>query len=100
MEIENRTTTYLIFYSRAGNRQRTSVVGVEKEEDLVNIIRTTFKGRFKRPLALSPKDGVSIQVKRLDHVRKSISLVLITRIYNKSVRNARIDLEQAIRRTQ
>ena len=97
MEIEQRTVSYLIFFSQGKNRQRTSVVGVSNEEDLVQLIRNTFRGRFKRPPALTPKDGVSIVVKKLDHIRHQISLVMNAKIFNKSVRQARIEVEKAIR---
>lgn len=97
MEIEQREISYLIFFSQGRNRQKTSVVGVSNEEDLVLLIRNTFKGRFKRPSTLTPKDGVSIVVKRLDHIRHQISLVMNTKIFNKSVVQARVEVEKAIR---
>lgn len=97
MEIEQRTISYLIFFSRGEDRQRTSVVGVSSEEDMVLLIRNTFRGRFKRPQALTQKDGVRIVVKKLDHIRHKISLVMNTKIFNKSVRQAKIEVEKAIR---
>lgn len=97
MEIEQRTVSYLIFFSQGKNRQRTSVVGVSNEEDLVLLIRNTFRGRFKRPPALTYKDGVRIVVKRLDHVHHTVTFIMNTVIYNKSVRQARIEVEKAIR---
>lgn len=97
MEIEQRTVSYLIFFSQGKNRQRTSVVGVSNEEDLVLLIRNTFRGRFKRPQALTCKDGVRIVIKKLNHVQHTVKLVLNTIIYNKSVRQARLEIERAIR---
>ena len=61
------------------------------------MIRNIFKGRFKRPPALTHKDGVRIVVKRLDHVNHTVKFILNTVIYNKSVRQARIETEKAIR---
>jgi hypothetical protein len=97
MEIERKTTSYLIYYSRGKDEQKTTVVGVKTDNELVQFIRTSFKGRFERPAKLSPKDGVSIKIKKLDHINHQVSTVMNTRIYNKSPRQARIELEKAIR---
>lgn len=97
MRVERREISYLIFFSQGKHVQRTPVVGVSDEEDLVLLIRNTFRGRFKRPPALTPKDGVSIVVKKLDHIRHQISLVMNAKIFNKSVRQARIEVEKAIK---
>lgn len=99
MEVERKNTSYLIFFQRGKDIQRTSVVGVSEETDLVKLIRTTFKGRFDRPAALLPKDGVNIKIKRLDHINHQISLILNVKVYNKSPRQTRIDVEKAIRTT-
>lgn len=97
MEIEQRTISYLINFSHGRNTQSTSVVGASGDEDVVKLIRMTFKGRFKRPTALTPKDGVHIVVKKLDHIRHKMSIVTHVKIFNKSVRQARIEVEKAIR---
>lgn len=97
MEIEQRTISYLIFFSQGKNVQRTQVVGVSDEQEIPELIRKTFRGRFKRPLALTYKDGVRIVIKRLDHVKHTVSFVMNTVIYNKSVRQARIEVEKAIK---
>lgn len=97
MEIERKTTSYLIYYTRAKGTQRTSVVGVSSEKEIMNLIRTTFKGKFSRPESCSPKDGTTIRVKKLDHINHKISLVMNVKVYNKSPRQTRIDVEKAIR---
>lgn len=97
MEVEQRTISYLIFFSQGKHVQRTPVVGVSSDKELTSLIRATFRGRFKRPQALTYKDGVRIVVKRLDHVKHTVSFVMNTVIYNKSVRQARIEVEKAIR---
>ena len=97
MKVERRTISYLIFFSHGKHVQRTPVVGVANEKELPSLIRNIFKGRFKRPPALTHKDGVRIVVKRLDHVNHTVKFILNTVIYNKSVRQARIETEKAIR---
>ena len=97
MQVERRTISYLIFFSQGKQVQRTPVTGVSSDDELPTLIRSTFRGRFKRPPALSYKDGVRIVVKRLDHVQHTVSSVMNTVIYNKSVRQARIEVEKAIR---
>lgn len=99
MEIEHKTISYQIVYSRGKDSQKTTVLGVKEEKDLVRLIRNTFSGRFKCPVALKPSDGVRIILKKLDHIDKKISFVMSTRIYNKSVRQARIELEQSIKKS-
>lgn len=96
MEVERRTISYLIVFSQGKNVQRTPVTGVSDSENLVSLIKSVFKGRFKRPQSLTYKDGVKIVVKRLDHVSHTVKFVLNTVIYNKSVRQARIEIEKAI----
>jgi hypothetical protein len=97
MQVERRTISYLIFFSQGKHVQRTPVTGVSSDEELPTLIKSTFKGRFRRPPALTYKDGVRIVVKRLDHVHHTVTFVMNTVIYNKSVRQARIEVEKAIR---
>ena len=97
MRVERRTISYLIFFSQGKHVQRTPVVGVTNDGELPSLIRKTFKGRFKKPQALTYKDGVRIVVKRLDHVNHTVKFILNTVIYNKSVGQARIETEKAIR---
>lgn len=97
MEVERRTISYLIIFSQGKQVQRTPVTGVSSEDELPELIRSTFKGRFRRPQALTYKDGVRIVVKRLDHVKHTIHFIMSKVIYNKSVRQARIEVEKAIR---
>ena len=97
MEVERRTISYLIFFSQGKKVQRTPVIGVSDDNELPKLIRSTFRGRFQRPSALTYKDGVRIVVKRLDHVKHTVKFILNTVIYNKSVRQARIEVEKAIR---
>jgi hypothetical protein len=96
MKVDRPTTSYLIFFSQDKKVQRTPVTGISSDDELPNIIRLTFKGRFRRPPSLTYKDGVRIVVKRLDHVSHTVRLVMSTVIYNKSVRQARIEVEKAI----
>lgn len=97
MEVEQRTFSYLIFFSQGKHVQRTPVVGVSSDKELTSLVKDTFRGRFKRPQALTYKDGVRIVVKRLDHVNHTVKFILNTVIYNKSVGQARIETEKAIR---
>jgi len=98
MNIEGKTVSYLIYYSRGKDKQKTTVSGVKSDYELVQFIRASFRGRFQRPAALSLKDGVSIRIKRLDRINNQVSTVMNTHIYNKSPRQVRIELERAIRK--
>lgn len=98
MEIEKqKSVSYLITFSRKNDRQRTSVVNVDDEKEIESLIRNTFVGRFKKPDALTCKDGVNIVVHKFDHIKMLQKKIMNTRIYNKSVRQARIEVEKAIR---
>ena len=97
MEVEQRTISYLIFFSQGKHVQRTPVVGVSSDKELTLLVKDTFRGRFKRPQALTCKDGVRIVIKKLNHVQNTVKLVLNTIIYNKSVRQARLEVEKAIK---
>lgn len=96
MKVERRTISYLIFFSQGKHVQRTPVVGVTNDSELSSLIRKTFRGRFKKPPALTYKDGVRIVVKRLDHVNHTVKQIMNACIFNKSVRQARIETEKAI----
>lgn len=97
MEVEQRTISYLIFFSQGKHVQRTPVVGVSNDKEIVELVRKTFKGRFKKPEALTMKDGVRVIVKCLDHIKHHTTQVFNSRIFNKSVTQARVMIEQAIK---
>lgn len=97
MEVEQRTISYLIVFSQGKHVQRTPVVGVSNDKELTLLVQETFRGRFRRPSALTYKDGVRIVVKKLNHIQNTVKLVLNTIIYNKSVRQARLEVEKAIK---
>lgn len=97
MEIEQRKTSYLIFFQQGKKVQKTPVVGVSHKTELVNLVLKTFKGRFKCPAALNYNDGVRIVIKCLDHINHQSTQVFRSRIFNKSVTQARQMLELAIK---
>ena len=97
MRVERREISYLIFFSQGKKLQRTSVVGVRSDKEIVELVRKTFKGRFKRPEALTMRDGVRVIVKCLDHIKNQTTQVFNSRIFNKSVTQARLMIEQAIK---
>lgn len=97
MIVEKREKSYLIFFSQGKKLQRTSVVGVRSDKEIVELVRKTFKGRFKRPEALRMRDGVRVIVKCLDHIKNQTTQVFNSRIFNKSVTQARLMIEQAIK---
>ena len=97
MRVERREISYLIFFSQGKKLQRTSVVGVRSDKEIVELVRKTFKGRFKRPEALTMSDGVRVIVKCLDHIKNQTTQVFNSRIFNKSVTQARLMIEQAIK---
>lgn len=100
MKIEQKTVSYTISFARGKDRQKTSVVEVSQEKELKDLVLSTFKGRFRKPSALSYKDAVNVTVNRLDHIKHQMSQVLNVKVFNKSVRQARIEVEQAIRQPQ
>lgn len=97
MIVEKREKSYLIFFSQGKKLQKTSVVEVKSDKEIVELVRKTFKGRFKRPEALAMRDGVRIIVKCLDHIKNQTTQVFNSRIFNKSVTQARLMIEQAIK---
>ena len=96
MKVEQRVITYQISYSQGKNVQKTSVIDVAGDDEIKSLIISTFRERFKKPEKLSYKDGVRIVVKRLNHIEHTVESVLTRMVYNKSVRQARIELEKAI----
>lgn len=100
MQIEHKTVSYIILFARGKDRQKTSIVEVSQEKELKDLILSTFKGRFKKPSALSYKDAVTVTISRLDHIKRQVSQILNVKVFNKSVRQARIEVEQAIRQPQ
>ena len=96
MKVEQRVITYQISYSQGKNVQKTSVIDVAGDDEIKSLIISTFRERFKKPEKLSYKDGVRIAVKRLNHVEHTVESVLTRMVYNKSVRQVRIELEKAI----
>lgn len=97
MKVEERTITYQISYSQGKNVQKTSVIDVVGDDEIKSLIISTFRERFKKPEKLAYRDGVRIIVKKLNHVEHTVESVLTRMIYNKSVRQARIEVEKAIR---
>lgn len=97
MRIEKNEKSYLIFFSQGKNVQKTPVTGVSDDEEILKLIRSTFKGRFKKPESLSWTDGVRVTVKCLDHIKHETTQVFNSRIFNKSVTQARLMVETAIR---
>ena len=94
MEIE-KNNAYTVYFSQRENVQKTIVHGVNDPEELTTFIKRLFRGRFKRPEALALSDGVRIVVHDSSNRR-----VFDKRIYNKSVRQARIEMEIAINKLQ
>lgn len=97
MEIEKRDTSYLVFFQQGKNIQRTPITGVSDNQEIVKLLLQTFKGRFKCPPTLQPRNGVKIVVKCLDHIRHQTTQVFNARVYNKSVTQARQMFEMAVK---
>lgn len=98
MEFERCTISYMIFFSQRSNTQKIPIAGVGNKNELSSLIRSTFKGRFRKPLSLTYKDGVRIVVQQLDHIKHTATSIMNVTVYNKSVRQARIEVEKAIRK--
>ncbi len=97
MEIKKNDVTYIVSFKQKGNTQRTPVVGVSCDDEITGLIRNIFKGRFRKPDALSFRDGVAILIRKIDSGANKSRIIMNTRVYNKSVRQARIAFEMAIR---
>ena len=97
MEIENRTMSYLVFFMKGKRVQKTPLTGVSEDGEIVSLLRSTFKGRFKCPDALEQKDGVKIIVRCYDHIKRQSKKIFYSRIYNKSVTQARQMFELAVK---
>lgn len=96
MRIEKRDKSYVVFFSQGKKVQKTPVEGVVDDREIVSLVKNTFRGRFKRPEALTVRNGVRVVVKCLDHIHNQTTQVFGSRIYNKSVLQARTMFEQAI----
>lgn len=96
--IKKRHTTYAIWFSQGKHVEKIEDLVAEDDGEIKTFIEDTFNGRFRKPQALSYKDGVRIVVKRFDNISNTVTHIMNTTIYNKSVRNARIEIEKDIRK--
>ena len=87
--------THLVIFRRGSKSLRFQVADVTDEKYFSNVMNKAFSGRFKRPNALTYKDGVKVVISRI----KDGALVLKKRVYNKSVHQAYNELGRAINST-
>lgn len=85
----------MVIFRRGRKSLRFQVADVTDEGYFTKVMNKAFSGRFKRPDALTYKDGVKVVVSRL----KDGALVLKKRVYNKSVHQVFNELESAIKAT-
>lgn len=99
MRIKTYGTEYLIYLRRGDDTQTVEIVEATGDKEVKNLIYNTFRGRTQEP-----KSGnapfTKILVKRLNTIKKESEVVIKTRCYNYSPRQARIELENAIRMSQ
>lgn len=102
--------SYIVRYSRGKDLQTTELVDATSEE-VHKLIADTFKGRFAQPRnSTGNVPYTTMQVVVLDNIRKRSEISQFTytkngkefkrpfvRIYNLSPREARIEIEKAIR---
>lgn len=96
--IKKRHTTYAVWFSQGKHVEKVEDIVADDDGEIKTSIEDMFKGRFKKPQTLSYKDGVRIVVKRFDNVSNTVTHIMNAVIYNKSVRNARIELETSIKK--
>lgn len=97
MAIELREKSYLVILKHGKKKEHISLSGTLSDDEIVRFIRRTFAGRFKRPEALKMRDGVRVIVKCIDHIKRQETQVFNSHIFNKSVLQAKIMIEQSIK---
>ena len=95
--MEIGTTTHIIQISRGKDSQKIPLIAAIEDKKLISCIRDAFKGRLFCPQTLAPQDGVKLILKKYDRESCRIKFLLSIRIYNKSVRQVRIETEKAIK---
>lgn len=98
MRIKTYGTEYLVYLKRGNDTQTVEIIEATGDNEIKGLIDTTFKGRLYNSSDNAP--FVRIVVKRLDQIKKVSEVVLKRRCFNLSPRQARIELENAIRMAQ
>ena len=98
MRIKTYGMEYIVYFKRGGDVQVVEIIEATGDKEVKGLFFDTFKGRTYNE---NPKASfVSVVIKSVDKVKKESKVVLKNRVYNLSPRNARIELENAIRMTQ
>lgn len=97
MKIKTYGIEYIVYLKRGKDVQTVEIIEATGDKEVVSVILGTFKNRLT---CNGNAPFCKIIVKALDQVRKESRLVMTNRVFNLSPRNARIELENAIRMCQ
>lgn len=98
MRIKSYGIEYVFYFRRGSDVQTVEVVDASGDKEVKKLFFDTFHGRTHNE---NPQASfVKVIIKSLDPIKKVAKVVMLNRVYNLSPRNARIELENAIRMTQ
>lgn len=95
MRLKTYGTEYIVYLRRGDDTQTVEIVEATGDKEVTDLLSSTYKGRFSDSTGKAP--FVIILVKRVDRVKKTADIICKRRIFNLSPRNARIELENAVR---
>lgn len=98
MRLKTYGMEYIVYLRRGNDTQTVEIVEATGDKEVTDLISNTYKGRFNDESGRAP--FVKVLVKRVDRVKKEAEVVCKRRIFNLSPRNARIELENAVRMAQ
>lgn len=98
MKIKTYGMEYLVYFRRAKDTQTIEIIEASGDDEVTGLIYSTFRGRLKNNSVDAP--FVKVLVKRLDQIKKTSTVIMSMKVYNLSPRNARIEIENAIRQSQ
>lgn len=98
MRLKTYGMEYIVYLRRGDDTQTVEIVEATGDKEVTDLIGNTYKGRFTDESGKAP--FVKVLVKRVDRVKKTAEIVCKRRVFNLSPRNARIELENAVRMAQ
>lgn len=97
MKIENRTISYRISIAHNDKREDVTVTDINDKSEITSLVLGLFRNRLHTPAGLRYRDGVCVSIKKVDYTRKQIENVMNIRVFNKSVRQIKMEIEKKIR---
>lgn len=95
MRLKTYGMEYIVYLRRGDDTQTVEIVESTGDKEVTDLVESTFKGRFFDKSGKAP--FVKVLIKRVDRVKREAEVVCKRRIFNLSPRNARIELENAVR---